>query len=550
MSRTLWVFVAARPARRGVARLLREPLASSSPDGLERVATDQGFIDTGTGHAMADGAARPTTACGASTTRASRPALPASSVWRCASPWVRHSSWCCVAPASATASGSRHERRAHPSVLRPRALAGAPLAPEAKVLATVLFVFAVVATPREAFWAFARRTPLIAGAALVAHIPLGHLAARLLVELPFLAFAVLPPVRRARAAGRGARRLAVGGGHLGDVEHRHQGDPRRRRHRGARRDDPRARADRRARAPAVPRSSCRSPGFMVRYLDVVGDELRRMRVARESRGATTRGGSGRPGPSPHRRARCSCAPSSGASGCTWRCSPAGTTGTVPESSDAAGGGLADWLVAAWQPSSAPSAMLRLDAAMSTPAPRRRGAGLRLPRRHVALSGVDLRSQAGERVAMLGPNGAGQDNAGAAPQRHPRPRRGSVAVDGLTVDQGQPRARSAAGWASCSRTPTTSSSCRRSGTTWRSGPRTSACAAPSSTPACDAALAEVGMADHADRAPHHLSFGQRRRVAAATVLAMQPEPARARRAVVQPRPAGAPRVRRDRAGASA
>jgi cobalt/nickel transport system ATP-binding protein len=39
---------------------------------------------------------------------------------------------------------------------------------------------------------------------------------------------------------------------------------------------------------------------------------------------------------------------------------------------------------------------------------------------------------------------------------------------------------------------------------------------------DEALAAVGMADHKDRAPHHLSFGQRRRVAVATVLAMHPE----------------------------
>ena len=31
-----------------------------------------------------------------------------------------------------------------------------------------------------------------------------------------------------------------------------------------------------------------------------------------------------------------------------------------------------------------------------------------------------------------------------------------------------------------------------------------------------------MAEYADRPPHHLSFGQRRRVAVATVLAMQPE----------------------------
>jgi cobalt/nickel transport system ATP-binding protein len=36
-----------------------------------------------------------------------------------------------------------------------------------------------------------------------------------------------------------------------------------------------------------------------------------------------------------------------------------------------------------------------------------------------------------------------------------------------------------------------------------------------------ALVAVGMSDHADRPPHHLSFGQRRRVAVATVLAMRP-----------------------------
>ena len=38
---------------------------------------------------------------------------------------------------------------------------------------------------------------------------------------------------------------------------------------------------------------------------------------------------------------------------------------------------------------------------------------------------------------------------------------------------------------------------------------------------DDALAAVGMTEVADRPPHHLSFGQRRRVAAATVLSMDP-----------------------------
>jgi cobalt/nickel transport system ATP-binding protein len=39
---------------------------------------------------------------------------------------------------------------------------------------------------------------------------------------------------------------------------------------------------------------------------------------------------------------------------------------------------------------------------------------------------------------------------------------------------------------------------------------------------DYALNLVGMGEFKDRPPHHLSFGQRRRVAVATVLAMKPE----------------------------
>jgi cobalt/nickel transport system ATP-binding protein len=39
---------------------------------------------------------------------------------------------------------------------------------------------------------------------------------------------------------------------------------------------------------------------------------------------------------------------------------------------------------------------------------------------------------------------------------------------------------------------------------------------------DEALELVGMSEFKDRPPHHLSFGQRRRVAVASVLAMKPE----------------------------
>lgn len=39
---------------------------------------------------------------------------------------------------------------------------------------------------------------------------------------------------------------------------------------------------------------------------------------------------------------------------------------------------------------------------------------------------------------------------------------------------------------------------------------------------ETALEAVEMAEFADRSPHHPSFGQRRRVAVATVLSMEPE----------------------------
>lgn len=67
------------------------------------------------------------------------------------------------------------------------------LAPEAKLGATVLFIFAVVATPKEAIWAFALDALIIVTVALLARVPLGRLARRLVIELPFLAFAVFLP---------------------------------------------------------------------------------------------------------------------------------------------------------------------------------------------------------------------------------------------------------------------------------------------------------------------------------------------------------------------
>ena len=63
-----------------------------------------------------------------------------------------------------------------------------------KVAAMVAFVLAVVATPREAFWAFGIQAVLLIGAAAAARIPAGFLLRRLVVLIPFVVFALFLPL--------------------------------------------------------------------------------------------------------------------------------------------------------------------------------------------------------------------------------------------------------------------------------------------------------------------------------------------------------------------
>jgi cobalt/nickel transport system permease protein len=156
--------------------------------------------------------------------------------------------------------------------------------PQCKIAASLLFVLAVVATPREALWAYGLYALLLLGLARVGRVPLAFLARRLVIEVPFLAFAVLLPV-----VGQGERVEVLGlplareglwaawnilvKGTLGvaasvlvaattPVPELLRGLERLR----------------------LPRAFTTVAGFMVRYADVIADELRRMRVARLSRG--------------------------------------------------------------------------------------------------------------------------------------------------------------------------------------------------------------------------------------------------------------------------
>jgi cobalt/nickel transport system permease protein len=158
------------------------------------------------------------------------------------------------------------------------------LAPEVKIVAMVLFTIVVVATPRTEFGAFAGYAALIVTVMVLARVPSGWLAKRATIELPFVLLAVALPF-----AGHGERvdwlglSLSVDGlygawnifvkGTLGVLASLLLA----------------ATTPMRDLILGLDRLRCpqvftQIATFMLRYLDVLADDARRMRVARLSRG--------------------------------------------------------------------------------------------------------------------------------------------------------------------------------------------------------------------------------------------------------------------------
>ncbi|HYO34670.1 MAG TPA: ABC transporter ATP-binding protein [Geodermatophilus sp.] len=144
-----------------------------------------------------------------------------------------------------------------------------------------------------------------------------------------------------------------------------------------------------------------------------------------------------------------------------------------------------------------------------------------PDGHQALYGVDLRVERGERVALLGPNGAGKTTLVLHLNGILRGGRGGVQVAGLPVDQRNlQEVRRRVGVVF--QDPDDQLFMPTVGEDVAFGPRNLGLPEGEVQARVTAALAQVGMTEAADRPPHHLSFGQRRRVAVATVLSMHPE----------------------------
>ena len=147
-----------------------------------------------------------------------------------------------------------------------------------------------------------------------------------------------------------------------------------------------------------------------------------------------------------------------------------------------------------------------------------------PDGHQALYGVNLELSRGERVALLGPNGAGKTTLvmhlnGILPTMQ-----GSVKVAGQLVDAkdkvGLLKIRHKVGIVF--QDPDDQLFMPTVGEDVAFGPYNAGLRGSELENAVREALQLVGMYEFIDRPPHHLSFGQRRRVAVATVLAMKPE----------------------------
>jgi cobalt/nickel transport system ATP-binding protein len=145
---------------------------------------------------------------------------------------------------------------------------------------------------------------------------------------------------------------------------------------------------------------------------------------------------------------------------------------------------------------------------------------RYPDGFEALRGVDLHIGSGEKVALVGPNGAGKSTLMLQLNGTLRPEHGSVRVAGMAVNKDTiRRVRAEVGLVFQDPDDQLFSPTVFDDVAF--GPLHMGLPADEVHRRVERALAAVGMAAFAHRVPHRMSLGQRKRVALATVLSMDP-----------------------------
>ncbi len=144
-----------------------------------------------------------------------------------------------------------------------------------------------------------------------------------------------------------------------------------------------------------------------------------------------------------------------------------------------------------------------------------------PDGHRALDGVDLIVGTGERVAVLGPNGAGKTSLMLHLNGVLTASSGTVEINGITIARKTLRAvRQLVGLVF--QDPDDQLFMPTVAQDVAFGPANFGVRGAALAERVQRALAAVSLTDQADRNPAHLSAGQRRRAALATVLACQPD----------------------------
>lgn len=139
----------------------------------------------------------------------------------------------------------------------------------------------------------------------------------------------------------------------------------------------------------------------------------------------------------------------------------------------------------------------------------------------ALAGIELAVAAGERVALVGPNGAGKTTLALHTNGLLRAERGTVTVAGLTLDANTVREiRRRVGFVFQNAEDQLFMATVRDDVAF--GPANHGLAGEDLDQRVETALTSLEIGHLAGRAPHHLSGGERRRVALATVLALRPD----------------------------